>query len=99
MQWPYLLKGCGVFVAREASRRSILHPHSRTSDGRPYWESAVDDALLLDQALECGPPPPRWDTGREWQILQNGIQELTTKEMAQVLGIAPKTREGRSLHT
>ena len=86
-----LREGVRAFVLKREAGKHLAPALRALSDCRPYWEHAVDDALL-DELLGCGPPPPTMGlTSREWQVLQMAAEERTTKEMARVLGIAPKT--------
>ena len=90
--WMQVALGEGVraFVLKRRVGKHLAPALRALADHRPYWEEAVDDALL-DDLLERGPPPTMELTSREWQILQMSAEERTTKEMARTMGIAPKT--------
>ena len=88
-----LREGVRAFVLKRHVGKHLAPALRALSDHRPYWEEAVDDALL-DELLDCGPRPPTMGlTSREWQILQMAAEERTTKEMARTLGVAPRTVE------
>lgn len=92
-EWMHVAirEGVRAFVLKRHVGKHLAPAIRALSDQRPYWEEAVDDAIL-DELLECGPRPPTMGlTSREWQVLQMAAEERTTKEMAQTMGIAPKT--------
>ena len=92
-EWMHvaLREGVRAFVLKRHVGKHLAPALRALSDNRPYWEDAVDDAVL-DGLLNCGPRPPAIGlTSREWQVLQMAADEWTTKEMARRLGISAHT--------
>ena len=88
-----LREGVRAFVLKTRVHKHLAPALRALADHRPYCEEAVDD-VLLDDLLESGPHPATMElTSREWQVLQMAVEERSTKEMAQALGVSPKTIE------
>ena len=86
-----LREGVRAFVLKRKVETHLGAALRALSDNCPYWEQAVEDDEL-DSLLECGPRPPKTGlTSREWQILQLAAEERTAKEIAEVIGISPRT--------
>jgi DNA-binding NarL/FixJ family response regulator len=88
-----LREGVRAFVMKSQVAKHIGPALRALADNRPYWEDAVDDALL-EELLEHTPDPAQGVlTSREWQILQMSADGRTAKEMAKSLGLSHRTVE------
>jgi DNA-binding NarL/FixJ family response regulator len=88
-----LREGVRAFVMKAQVRKHLGPALRALADNRPYWEDAIDDALL-DELLERTPNPAEGIlTSREWQVLQMSAEGRTAKEMAKSLGLSHRTVE------
>ena len=95
-------RGSITDAIREGVRAIVLRSHSTEhlqpalnalADRRPYWEGAVDDALL-DELLEQGPRPnPASLSELERMILQFTAEGYPAKEVATALGVSQEIVE------
>jgi DNA-binding NarL/FixJ family response regulator len=86
-------EGVRGFVMKSQVGKHLGPALRALADNRPYWEDAVDDALL-DDLLERTPQPAHGLlTSREWQILQMSADGRTAKDMAKTLGLSHRTVE------
>lgn len=93
-------RGSITDAIREGVRAIVLRSHSTEhlqpaldalADRRPYWEGAIDDALL-DELLEQGPRPhPASLSELERMILQFTAEGYPTKEVAAALSVSQET--------
>jgi DNA-binding NarL/FixJ family response regulator len=85
-----LREGARAFVLKGQVGKHLEPALRALADHRPYWDGAIDDEIL-DEFLETGPRPGL--TSREWQVLQLVGEERTTKEIARLLDVSPRTIE------
>jgi DNA-binding NarL/FixJ family response regulator len=83
-----LREGVRAFVLKGQIPKHLKPALRALSDNRPYWEDAIDDEVL-DEYLQRGSRSAL--SSREWQVLQLAGEERTSKEMARLLGVSPKT--------
>ena len=87
-----LRAGVRGFVLKSLASSHLVPALDALSDHRPYWDDAIEDELF-DRIMGGPPRGPDCLTPRESQVMALLANSCSTKTIAFVLDITPKTVE------